>query len=64
MFTVEQRIWTGQPQGNSTDHRGENRWCVLDDGFVYDHFATEAEAVEIAAQLNEEIDPITDLPYA
>ena len=58
MYTVSQRTWTHPPIDGDVDHRGESRWCVLDEGFVYDHFATKAEAVEIAAQMNEEIDPI------
>ena len=59
MFTVEQRIWTGEPPFGQTDHRGTTRWCVMDDGFVYDHFATEEEADKVAAQMDGEESPLS-----
>lgn len=63
MFTVERRIWKHAPAQHDTDYQGQWRWLLLDDGLCYDHFATEAEATDEMARLNEEIDPITDLPY-
>ena len=62
-FTVVQRTWTHQPAAGDVDHRGTLRWCVLDDGFVYDHYATEAEATTVADAMNTRIDPVTGDEY-
>ena len=57
MFTVEQRIWKhSPPHTEDTDYTGQWRWCVLDDGLVYDHYGTEAEAVGTAENLNDNDD--------
>ena len=52
-FTVVSRIWNHPPMDGDVDHRGELRWCVLDEEFVYDHFATENKANEVAAKLED-----------
>lgn len=62
MFTIKHRIWSHAPAQHDTDYQGQWRWLLLDDGLVYDHFATEEEAQAEAIRLNEDVDPITDLP--
>ena len=58
MFTIERRIWNAPPPHiEDTDYTGQWRWVVLDDGLVYDHFATEEEAQATADRLTaEELD--------
>ena len=58
MFTVEHRKHA-PPHTEDTDYTGIWRWCVLDDGFVYDHFATEEEADKVAAQMDGEVSPLS-----
>jgi hypothetical protein len=45
-MTIEQHIWQHPPRPGQPDFRGQARWVLSDDdGFVLDHFETEAEAV-------------------
>ena len=44
-FSIEQRIWTHEPPPGREDVRGQLRFVVLhEDGEVYDHYPTLADA--------------------
>lgn len=40
MYTIKLMTWRHPSPEGQPDYRGQQRWCVLDDGDVYDHHAT------------------------